>query len=62
MLGKNSLWLVWRAELPSGPSLEQAAMEKLRTWASFLDPDVNHSAHVTRLALQLYDGLAKQGS
>ena len=28
------------AELPSGSELEQAAMEKLRTWASFLDPDV----------------------
>ena len=37
-------------------------MEKLRTWASFLDPDVNHSTHVTRLALQIYDGLSRQGS
>lgn len=62
MLGKHSLWLVWRAELPSGSELEQAAMEKLRTWASFLDPDVNHSTHVTRLALQIYDGLSRQGS
>jgi CHAD domain-containing protein len=61
MLGKQSLWLVWRAELPAGPALEQAAMEKLHTWASFLDPDVNHSAHVTRLALQLFDGLSKHG-
>jgi CHAD domain-containing protein len=61
MLGKNSLWQVWRAELPTGPALEQAAMEKLRTWASFIDPDVSHSAHVTRLALQLFDGLAKVG-
>jgi CHAD domain-containing protein len=62
MLGKNSLWRVWRAELPNGASLQEAAMEKLRVWASFLDPDVNHSTHVTRLALQLYDGLTKQGS
>ncbi|MGB7552859.1 MAG: CHAD domain-containing protein [Candidatus Korobacteraceae bacterium] len=61
MLGKQSLWTVWRAELPAGPTLEQAAMDKLRTWASFLDPDVSHSAHVTRLALQLYDGLSKDG-
>ncbi len=61
MLGENSLWRVWRAELPSGSSLQQASMEKLRTWASFLDPNVNHSVHVSRLALQLYDGLAKQG-
>ncbi len=43
MLGKNSLWLVWRAGLPSGPALQQASMEKLRTWGSFLDPDVSHS-------------------
>ncbi len=61
MLGKSSLWREWRAELPSNSALEEAALQKLRTWASFLDPDVNHSAHVTRLALQLYDGLAKQG-
>ncbi len=45
----------------AGPALEQAAMEKLRTWASFLDPDVNHSAQVTRLALQLFDGLSTHG-
>ncbi len=36
-------------------------MDKLRTWASFLDPDADHSAHVTRLALQLFDGLSKHG-
>ncbi len=61
MLGKNSLWLVWRVELPAGSALEQAAMEKLTTWASFMDPNVNHSTHVSRLALQLYDGLSKNG-
>ena len=61
MMGGHSLWQVWRAELPSGADLEQAAMEKLRTWASFLDPDVAHSARVTRLALQLYDGLCHFG-
>ncbi len=59
MLGKNSLWQVWRAALPSGPLLEKAALEKLRTWASFLDPDVQHSAYVTRIALQLYDALSQ---
>ncbi len=59
MLGKNSLWHMWRAELPSGPALEKAAMEKLRTWSSFLDPDVQHSAHVTRIALQLFDALSQ---
>jgi CHAD domain-containing protein len=61
MLGNNSLWHTWRAELPSGPMLEKAALEKLRTWASFLDPDVQHSAHVTQIALQLYDALSPHG-
>lgn len=58
MLGRNSLWHVWRAGLPSGPALEKAALEKLRTWASFLNPDAGHSQRVTRFALQLYDVLS----
>ena len=61
MMGSHSLWQVWRAQLPGGPLLEQAAMEKLRTWASFLDPDIPHSARVTRLALDLYDGVCQCG-
>jgi CHAD domain-containing protein len=61
MLGKNSLWHVWRAELPRGSMLEKAALEKLRMWASFLGPDIRHSAYVTRIALRLYDALAQRG-
>ncbi len=59
MLGKNSLWQVWRSQLPSGIALEQAAAEKLKSWAAFLDPDPPHSALVTRIALQLYDRLSE---
>lgn len=59
MLGTSSLWHAWRAGLPSGPALEKAALEKLRTWASFLDPDTSHSERVTRFALQLYDVLSQ---
>jgi CHAD domain-containing protein len=61
MLGKNSLWRVWRRDLPGGPLLQKAALQKLRTWASFLDPDVPHSTRVTRMALQLYDALSQHG-
>ncbi len=61
MMGKESLWPVWRAELPSGEELEQAGLEKLRSWGAFLDPDVTHSTHVARLALQIYDGLSQCG-
>ncbi len=61
MVGKQSLWEQWRADLPSAGALEDAAMEKLRTWASFLDPDLPHTRLVTHLALQLYDGLSQCG-
>ena len=61
MLGKESLWLQWRAELPSGDTLAQAALEKMRTWATFLDPDDKHAKLVTALALQIYDGLVREG-
>jgi exopolyphosphatase/guanosine-5'-triphosphate,3'-diphosphate pyrophosphatase len=61
MLGPQSLWRVWRGELPSGPQLRAAAMNRLRVWASFLDPDFTHAQRVVRLALQLFDGLAHAG-
>ena len=57
MLGKASLWQVWRAQLPAGEQIAAAALSRLKLWASFLDPDFKHSSHVARLALQLYDGL-----
>ena len=61
MVGRESLWHVWRAELPSGPQLRAAAMSRLRTWAGYLDPDFSHSERVTQLALLLYDGLKNAG-
>jgi len=61
MVGKTSLWPAWRAELPRGPQVERAAMERLRTWASFLDPDFGHARQVAKLAVQLYDGLPPDG-
>jgi len=57
MVGRQSLWHVWRAELPSGPRLQAAALSRLRTWAGYLDPDFSHSQRVAQLALLLYDGL-----
>jgi hypothetical protein len=58
MTGKHSLWQIWRVALPQGKQIETAALHRLRLWASVLDPDFPHSDRVTRLALQLYDGLA----
>ncbi len=58
MMGKDSLWQVWRAGLPNPKEIKSAALLRLKLWASLLDPDFKHSMHVSRLALQLYDGLA----
>jgi CHAD domain-containing protein len=61
MVGRESLWRVWRAELPSGAGLAEAALEKMRTWTMFLDADDEHSELVTMLALEIYDGLTREG-
>jgi exopolyphosphatase/guanosine-5'-triphosphate,3'-diphosphate pyrophosphatase len=59
MSGKDqdSLWQVWRSQLPDRRQTESAALLRLKLWASSLDPDFEHSRHVARLTLQLYDGL-----
>jgi len=57
MVGKSSLWNVWRAELPQAVDIPSAASARLKLWASILDPDFKHADHLSRLALQLYDGL-----
>jgi CHAD domain-containing protein len=59
MVGKGSLWQEWRTELPAGEMLARAVLEKMRTWAAFLDPDDRHAQLVTTLALQIYDGLVR---
>jgi exopolyphosphatase/guanosine-5'-triphosphate,3'-diphosphate pyrophosphatase len=61
MVGKKSLWGVWREQLPSGPQLRTAATARLRVWASYLDPDTVHSERVARLSVSLYDGLMQAG-
>jgi CHAD domain-containing protein/HD superfamily phosphodiesterase len=61
MLGRESLWQKWRAELPSGDALAEASLEKMHTWAEFLDPDNKHAELVTTLALEIFDGLAREG-
>ena len=59
--GKDSLWQLWRAELPKRKEIESAALLRLRLWGSLLDPDFRHSLRVSRFALQLYDGLEANG-
>ena len=61
MTGKHALWAVWRTALPRTEELRRIGLERLKIWAAFLDPDFTHARHVTRLALELYDGLALDG-
>ena len=61
MTGKDALWAVWRTALPRPEELRGIGLERVKIWASFLDPDFTHAKHVTRLALELYDGLGKDG-
>ena len=60
-VGPNSLWRIWRKELPQGDQIEAAAMARMKLWASFLDPDFAHSQRVAGLATQLFDGLEQLG-
>jgi len=57
MIGKQSLWRVWRAALPAGPELRAAALNRLRVWAGYLDPDFPHAQRVAQLSLHLFDAL-----
>ena len=61
MVGRGSLWDVWRSQLPQGLDVDHAILMRFRVWAAFRDPDFQHAHRVTMLSLQLYDGLAKAG-
>jgi CHAD domain-containing protein len=62
MVGRNSLWDVWRSQLPQGPKVDQAILARLRTWASYRDTDFQHTQRVALLTMQLHDGLIRTGS
>jgi exopolyphosphatase/pppGpp-phosphohydrolase len=57
MVGRGSLWATWRSALPKEEQLRHLGRQRLELWASFLDPDIRHARHVTRLSLQILDGM-----
>jgi Uncharacterized conserved protein len=61
MVGKQSLWRQWRAELPSGLQLRAAATSRLRAWAGYLDPDFANTQRVAQVSQLLYDQLKNAG-
>jgi CHAD domain-containing protein/HD superfamily phosphodiesterase len=60
-LGPDSLWSVWRAGLPQGKQIYAIATQRMMLWAKALDPDFAHSDRVSRLAVELFDGLVATG-
>jgi len=59
--GPDSLWNVWRAGLPQGKQIQTIATQRMMLWAKALDPDFAHSERVSRIAVELYDGLLARG-
>ena len=57
MVGKQSLWQVWRDGLPPPNRLPSLNLSVIQTWASFHGANLKQARDVRRLALQLYDGL-----
>jgi CHAD domain-containing protein len=57
MCGRDSLWPIWRAGLPTGKKVRSSAFARLKVWAANRDPDPAHANHVTRLSSQLFRSL-----
>ncbi|HUN90316.1 MAG TPA: CHAD domain-containing protein [Terriglobales bacterium] len=55
MIGRESLWMIWRSGLPSGEALRKAILKKFELWSSLRDPDRLHTEAVLELSLQLFD-------
>ncbi|HYL11326.1 MAG TPA: CHAD domain-containing protein [Candidatus Acidoferrales bacterium] len=55
---KKNLWTLWRAGLPEGRRIESAAMARLITTASVLDPDFLATREETDSAIAFLDSLA----
>jgi exopolyphosphatase/guanosine-5'-triphosphate,3'-diphosphate pyrophosphatase len=61
MVGPQSLWKVWRAELPQGEAVRQAGLARLKLWASLLDPDFRHAQRIAQFSTQILDELTRLG-
>jgi len=59
-VGQDSIWPVWSAGLLAGRALEQAAEARIRIWASYRDPDFARTQDLADVAMQLFDGLARE--
>jgi CHAD domain-containing protein len=56
-VGKNSVWNEWRHALPQGKRLQSAALARIRVTARATDAHPRRAAHVSRLAVAVFDAL-----
>jgi len=59
--GGASVLREWKAELPRGPEVEAVATARLGATVRAMDPHPRRTAHVSRLALRLFEALAASG-
>ena len=58
MVGRETLWSVWREELPLGDALHAAIQRYFETWVFLRDHDLSHTHRVLQWSLQIFDALA----
>jgi len=61
-VGKNSLWREWQEALPHHKRLRTAAIARLRVTARATDAHPRRAAHISRLAIALFDALGRAGT
>ena len=62
MLGESSPLREWRTGLPHRKAIEAATAARLRTTERAMDPHPRRTATISRLSLQMFDGLATCGA
>lgn len=58
-LGRDSVWLQWRAGLPAGEALRGAIIRRFAAWSRLLDRDKAHTGRVVKFSLTIHDALHK---
>jgi len=57
MVGRETLWSVWRSELPHAASLHSAIQNYFEMWVFLRDQDLSHTHRVLQWSLQIFDTL-----
>ena len=58
-VGKKTFWQEWRRALPQNEKLRAAAIARLRVTARATDAHPRRAAHISRLAIALFDALGR---